>query len=173
MNTIYGTVLSKEIDVDIKNREGGFYKGYRIVYKNQDGEIRPLEKAMQSLKYSPSVDAALRSITVGDEITIVQEKNGKGYLDVKAIQKGHGETPIAVEASSVPRAEGIKSNANATGGFPIKAYEDRRQTLIVRQSAINQALEYFRVGYDGQVDGDLTTQRVFDVAQEFEDWVNR
>lgn len=170
MSTLYGKVLNVQKDIDIKG-QNKTYKGYRLVLQTPEGEIRPIEKTMQSLKFNPSVDTALDEIKAGDDITVSMAKNDKGFWDVKAIQKGEFSEQLATPPQA-PVASGRQSNtgyaAPARTGNTYETPEERKlkQRLIVRQAALNQALEYMK-----DSEGDLTQVR--ETAEVFEEWVYR
>jgi DNA primase large subunit len=153
LSTIYGTVVDKQINVDIKKLNSiETYKGYRLAYRTENGEIREIAKAMASLKFTPSVAAALEALNVGDAFTLVQQKNDKGYLDVKSLSQGKMEvsaeavsteagenvTPTTVNSPSMSKSVGTK----VTSTYETPEERKLKQRLIVRQAALNQALEY-------------------------------
>jgi hypothetical protein len=114
---------------------------------------------------------------VGDAFTLVQQKNDKGYLDVKSLSQGKME--VSAEAVSTAAGENVTpTTVNSTGtskyAGPTKTTstyetpEERKlkQRLIVRQAALNQALEY-------TAGGDVDVEGVSEIAAQFEAWVYR
>jgi hypothetical protein len=64
------------------------------------------------------------------------------------------------------------SNTAAEGGSKAQQYaaqEDRRQTLIIRQSCLKAAVDMYTAD-NRQVDSE---QSIFDMAESFEAWVTR
>lgn len=167
MSVIYGTVVDVQVDVDVKYAppKSGSYKGYRLTYRAEDGSIKEHAKAMQSLRFLPSVTAALKELKPGDEFTLVQEKNEKGYLDVKSLTKGKQD------ASELPmvkteRASGMQRATTSTGGFGRN--DPEVQKSIIRQSVLKAAADFTSATTKG-----ATAEQVLENAQKFEDWVNR
>lgn len=169
----YGTVVDIGIDVDIKKRAGGTYKGYRLSYKAPDGQIKTIEKAMQSLSFYPAVNDTLRQLAVGDEFTVSMEKNDAGFWDVKALSKGAfvsetNPSPIAQEGKP-SETTGRKSSVGTKVTSTYETPEERKlkQRLIVRQSSFNQAVDF---AADVMV---LKRDEIFKLAEEIEAWVYR
>lgn len=150
MSIISGVLMSKQIDVEVKKRTGGTYKGYRLVYQTQEGEIKTLEKAMASLTYTPTVEKQLSELVVGEGFTASLEKNDKGFLDVKSF--GAGEF---APDEPVPQANNVTNPIKASGATPYKSantyetpeerlirrtFEAQKQKLIVRQATLNSAI---------------------------------
>lgn len=172
MSVIHATVVDKQINIDIKKRAGGTYKGYQIVYRTPEGQIETLAKTMQSLKFSPSVEQAVNDLQIGDKFTVTQQKNENGFLDVVSITKGDFASDVPVSA---PDSAPVQTISRPVGGKVVgsnyETPEERKlkQRLIVRQAALNQALEYSRLC----VDGPATQDEIKSYAEQFENWVYR
>ncbi len=168
MSVIAGTVLDVKIDTDIKGRSKT-YKGYQVAYRTDAGEIRTLEKAMQSLTYTPSVREALQGLVVGDRFHAVLEKEGD-FLNVKSLAKGDfsgSELPPQTSGAQSSSSSGYTKAPGKVVGNTYETPEERKlkQRLIVRQAAINQALEYSQ--------DDVSINDILARAEHFENWVYR
>lgn len=167
-----GTVISVGIDVDVAKNGGGTYKGWELIYRTPNGEVRTLRKPIQGLRFNAPLKAILQSLVAGDNFTLVQEKNQQGYLDVKSISKGFEvgvSAPTAQSAGNTgqPRAASSAGNAYASRDFESKDERTVKQRLIVRQSSLSQAVSVLSVGAKSSP----KPQEILELAQVFTDWV--
>jgi hypothetical protein len=171
MATISGKlVLDPALDVSVPyNGKPGEYQAYILKYVDDRGQVKELIKPMSSLKYKKSMEATLQELKKGDEVTIVTEKNDKGFLDVQSIQKGKQELPA--DAASPRAATGGNSQATQRVGSTYETPEERKvkQRLIVRQAAINASIEIHKIKYPKG--GEIGLGEVLDTATEFESFV--
>jgi len=181
MATIQGKVIKVSIDVPVKYAppKSGTYQGYRIAYEADSGDLREIAKPMTSLKYTPAIREVLESLQPDDEFTLVQEKDEKGYYQIRALAKGRDESAaftaaVAAGTPAAPTASGGSSRTMVGGrvtGSNYETPEERKlkQRLIVRQAAINQAINIVQPNPGAANSVELVTQ----VAEEFEAWVYR
>lgn len=97
-------------------------------------------------------------VSKGDNITIQVIKNDKGYNDWVSIGEGGGEVKQAA-----------KSGGNPTPRSTYETPEERalRQVLIVRQSSVSSAIEFFKLNTKKVP----AVQEVVEVAKFFEQYV--
>jgi hypothetical protein len=174
MQTIQGKVIQVKINTTVpyaptSGKTGG-YLGYQVIYTDaRDGTVKTLSKAMASLKFTPAIRDVLESLKPDDDFTVVQEKVGN-FLEVRSIAKGIDENAAfsAAVAAEVPPAPGYKSPTPVRPtGNTYETPEERKlkQRLIVRQSALNQAIDFH------QGNGNLT--EIKETAEVIEEWVYR
>jgi hypothetical protein len=171
---VHGTLVDKAINVDVKKSPksgGGVYKGFRIAFRNEAGEIKEIAKHMNVLKYNPTIAQNLDALTVGDEMTLTMEKEGE-YWELKSIVKGKADLPDEAPGSASVPSTPAKA-AQATGGkvigstYETPAERKVKQRLIVRQSSFAQALEFHK-----EV-GVVALEALFNDAEKIETWVYR
>jgi hypothetical protein len=155
------------------NGKPGTYEAYIVKYVDDRGQVKDLIKPMSSLKYKKSMESTLRELKAGETVTIVTEKNDKGFLDVQSIQKGQQDLP-ADGANSGAGSAARSSGAPVAVGRSTSTYETPeerkvKQRLIVRQAALNQAIELANVAKDKTVNIDS----ILPAAEQFENWVYR
>lgn len=180
-----GTVISINMNAQIKKRDGGTYPGYQLVYRSEDGQIRTLEKHHNSLKLTPSVAATLNALVEGDTFTCYTEKAG-AFVNVISLAKGIGGEPEPIErataqpakeapevASTTVSARGQAMRTGKVVGSTYETPDERqirrtadavRQKLIIRQSCLAQAIQCAHSD---------DSEEIFKKAEEFEKWVMR
>jgi hypothetical protein len=103
---------------------------------------------------------ALRNAGNGEVFEIDEGPNAKGYPEIKSAVKSEGGN-FSADASPTPDTPKTYPSRD----FETAAERAKRQELIVRQSSISNALEYFKD------DPDAGTANVLETAQIFYDWV--
>lgn len=154
---ISGKVVKVSIDVDVKKKDGGAYKGWKLVYEQSDGEVKTIQKHMNSLKYAAPLANGLKELNAGDTFTMEMEKEGD-FWNPKSIYKG--EPTITVG--------GVAKGSEYKGGtYATKEERAQTQTYIVRQSSISSALKLL------EIQGKKTVDQfaVIALAEQFESWV--
>lgn len=95
----HGTVISVDIDVDIKKHAGGTYKGSRVTYRDDKDEIRDAKFAKGYIDITP-FQAALKNdvseVKAGDQITLYKEHCYK-------TAEGAGLTPAEIKEKKIAR----------------------------------------------------------------------
>lgn len=150
MATLSGTVISVNISTTAKNQAGTSYPAWELIIKGADGRVLPIQRHLNSLKFNPTLQSQLTGLVPGDFVTVYQEKNEKGFNEVKEVQKGELTSPTA-GTSYVPPSLGRETVANTVArsgkvvGSNYETPEERatRQRLIVAQSSITASLGYY------------------------------
>lgn len=165
---LYGKVVSVDLEAEIpyapqSENAGKTYPGWELILRDSDNKIVPIQKHRNNLDRTPGLRASLEAIAPGDEITVVQEKKGQ-FNNVVKIVKGFLEGSAG--AGELQPATGGRGKVL---GNTYETPEERKtkQRLIVRQAAINQALE-FAVDRKG-----VKIEDILEQAAKFEDWVYR
>jgi hypothetical protein len=173
MAQVLGTVISIELETDVKKNGGGTYKGWELVYKTPDGEVRNVAKPVQGLKYNAALTGQLKALASGDQFTLEQEKNAAGFFDVKTVVKGWSEgvaspsAPATYKADAAPRAEGnAKGNSYQASSYPTADERLKTQNQIVRQSSLAQANATLAIGGKAVKPADVIA-----VANQYVAWV--
>lgn len=132
----------------------GKYKQLEVAYKGGDGKVS--SKKIMSFA-APDVFKILSSSKQGDAFDVTTVKNDKGYWDWTTLTPGSGGGGVVKAAGSpAPRStyETPEERAN-------------RQVLIVRQSSVSNAIEFYKLNAKKQPSvGDIV-----EVAQFFENYV--
>lgn len=155
----------KFISVETKDKKTQTQKDYieiDVTYKNFD-----FQEKVESKKLNPfgnkDVYNTLKNAKTGDFFEIERSKNDAGYWDWTAI-KSVGATENASQTSTV--ASGSKTTVAPKSTYETSEERAQRQILIVKQSAIAQAVATLSVGAKK-----LAASDVLPVAQEYYDWV--
>jgi hypothetical protein len=160
MAQVTGVVISISLETDVKKNGGGSYKGWELVYKSSDGEVRTIAKPVTGLQYNAPLKKQLGELSQGDEFTLTQEKNAAGFYDVKSIEKGiveGGKAQASVGSTNQARAPQAVSN------YETREERTARQRLIVRQSSLTAAI--------GILGNKATPPVVKDLAEDLTNWV--
>ena len=162
---ISGKVIQVAIDVDVKKKDGGTYKGWKLVYEQSDGEVKTIQKHMNSLKYAAPLANGLKELKAGDTFTMEMEKEGD-FWNPKSIFKG--EASPTVDKVPFERSGVIKPTTTTTSNSTYATKEERAQTqkYIVRQSSITAALKLFELRKEK-----VSVEEIIDIAGCFEAWV--
>lgn len=133
----------------------GKYKMMEVVYKNAEGKAST--KKLMSFTF-PDVFKFFTSVKAGDNVSVTTVKNDKGFWDWTAASNSSGEEAVAKPAAG-----------NATPRSTYETAEERaaRQVLIVRQSTISNAIEYYKMGSKKAP----SVQEILEVASLFENHV--
>ncbi len=139
------------------------YEQLEVAYKNlADGKVNG--KKLMSFVY-PEVFKALDGAQAGVKFDIVLEKEAS-----KSDGKEYWQWTSAVPASSAPSAastQGVyKANVAPKSNYETTEERAKRQVLIVRQSSLGSAIEFFALGKKTP-----TTGEVLSVAEEFNHYV--
>ena len=154
-----GTVIAVALEMDAKYaKKPGTYKAWQLIYKDMNGQVKEITKSVSGLKFNEPLRDSLASLAPGDEITIVQEKDGQ-FWEIKSIEKGMNNV-------TAPAPKPSYTGGKVTGSNYETADERAaRQRLIVRQSSITAALALF----DKKKVDDL--DEVLAVADRITNWV--
>lgn len=160
---VSGTVVLIKIDVDIEKNGGGSYKGWKLVYENDAGEVKTIQKHMNSLKYAAPLANGLKQLKVGDTFTMEMEKEGD-FWNPKSVYKGEATK----ETTTQPVASRAQTTTTSSGStYATKEERAQTQKYIVRQSSITSALKLLEVTGVKKV----APSDVIALAREFEAFV--
>src|SRR3972149_5229851 len=135
---VKGIVVSVEIDVQVAKNGGGTYPGARLSYRDENGALKEKGFHNNVFKFNASLKTQLSNLSTGQHFVMTMEKEGE-FWNVKSI------LPVSAEQK---QTETPSSGANTKPyTSPKSTYETpeeraKRQIYIVRQSSINQAIEY-------------------------------
>ena len=159
---ISGKVIQVAIDVDVKKKDGGTYKGWKLVYEQADGEVKTIQKHINSLKYAAPLANGLKELNAGDTFTMEMEKEGD-FWNPKTIFKGEATTSV----KQPDMATGHNKTTTSSGStYATKEERAQTQTYIVRQSSITAALKLFELRKEK-----VSVEEIIDIAGCFEAWV--
>jgi hypothetical protein len=168
---VQGVVISVSLETDVKKNGGGTYKGWELVYKGTDGDVRTEAKPVTGLRYNAALKKGLESLAQGDEFTLVKEKNAQtGFYDVKSIEKGFSNVDPQPEAQAGRSAPVKSSSPNTTyqqRDFESKDERTAKQLFIIRQSSISAAIGTLSVGAKTAP----SSKDVLSLAAEYVDFV--
>lgn len=136
---IQGKVVSYRGNVQVAKNGGGSYPGFQLIYTDQNGQVKTIEKHINTLKFNKALQRSLESLQPGDDISIVQEKGSNGFWELKSVSRGGETTTPAIAVGDKP------ANTTTTYTPPVRDFETRaerehKQLLIVRQSSLAQAV---------------------------------
>lgn len=102
---------------------------------------------------------------IGEDVDVEIGQNDKGYPEWKRIVGGGvAASPVAGAGTQAPPAAATRV---AGSNYETREERARRQVLIVRQSSLSNALDYYKITNGTSV----TSEEVRELAQEFADWV--
>lgn len=146
------------VNVDVTTPAGKKYNQAEVIFKNESGQVQ--NKKLFSFN-NPSVFAALKDAKSGDQFSITQVKNDKGYWDWTAASSG--ASAPASQAAPATAAPSRQVNSN----YETKEERAFRQRLIVRQSSLSSAVACLSPGAKSSLDPDA----VLALAERFNEWV--
>ena len=149
----------------------GKYKQLEVAYKGGDGKVS--SKKIMSFA-APDVFKVLANSKQGDIFDVTTVKNDKGYWDWILVLNGsaNGSASGSASDSANGSASGSVKAATTSSPTPRSTYETpeeraNRQVLIVRQSSVSNAIEFYKLNAKKQP----STQEIIEVAQFFENYV--
>ena len=163
---VLGIVISVGVDVPVKKKDGGSYKGWELIYKSDSGDVRTIAKPIQGLTYNAPLKKALSELSVGEQFTLEQEKNAGGFYDVKTIVKGWVEGSPQVSAPATARPAPTSAGNYQASSYPTADERKATQRFIVRQSSLAQAVATLTVGAKS-----VDKEAVKTLAEEYADFV--
>ena len=125
------------VNVEVTTPAGKRYQMAEVIYK-ENGETRT--KKIMSFA-NPAVFNVVKDAKGGEQYTISQQKDDKGYWQWSSITSG-------AEAAASPVSAPARSAAAPSTGRDFETKDERaeRQKLIVRQSAVNYAISMLTPG---------------------------
>lgn len=160
---VQGVVVSFTPQTKVKKQGGGTYDAWQLIYRTTDNEVKDVTKPIQGLRFNASLKNGLESLSVGDEFTLVMERNANGYFDVKSVEKGIKDVQ---ETSKEPDGNRAPVRSGKVTGSNYETPEERakRQVLIVRQSSVSNALDFAKISMKDPV----TLEDILAWAKEIE-----
>jgi len=163
MATVQGTVITVALETDVAKNGGGTYKGWELVYKTPQGEVRSIAKPIQGLRFNAPLKVQLEGLAAGDEFTLEQEKNENGFNTVTSVVKGFSNTASPSQASqAAPAGKATPYQPRAASTYETAEERKARQRLIVRQSSLTTAVSLLPKP---------TKETVLPLAEELVSWV--
>jgi hypothetical protein len=165
---VRGTVVSFEDNVQVAKNGGGSYPGARFSYRDDTGALKEKGFHNNVFKFNGSLKAQLVNLKSGEPFVMVMEKE-KDFWNVKSIQPDTGSTNASNSSSKGPTG----ASPTPTYTSPKSTYETpeeraQKQVYIVRQSSINQALEYTAQIKDFFKGTDKPIEEIINIAKQFE-----
>lgn len=158
---ITGTVIAVELDTMItKADNSGTYPGWRLTFRGDDGKIQEVAKHANSLKFTKGLKSGLMTLAEGDRFVLVMEKKGQ-YNEVVGVSKGD-VADLPVPAAGKPEAKPAGPSVTVRSNYENADERAARQRLIVRQSSLSNALQYFELSK-----AKPSIQEVTDLAEQF------
>lgn len=133
----------------------GKYKQLEVAYKGGDGKVS--SKKIMSFA-APDVFKVLANSKQGDFFDVTTVKNDKGYWDWTSATNGSASGFVKAATTSSPTPRSTYETAEERAA---------RQVLIVRQSSVSNAIEFYKLNAKKQP----STQEIVEVAKFFEDYV--
>lgn len=153
-----------------KNPDGKKYNKMVVVY-NDGGEMKT--RHLLDFVNKPLYNF-LNDTPAGSMIDIFEEKNDKGYFELKSASLSSATTQVATQlADSSKLASAPTFSAKGTNtAYSTKEERDQTQIYIVRQSCLKTAVDLFGIeSSKSKVSGGNPALSVIDLAKQFEDYV--
>lgn len=154
---------------DVKTAKGGYQKA-DVAFKDEQGKTQG--KKLVSFT-NPSVFDTLKVSKAGDAFDIKQERDEKNYWQWVGITPVNDSAPAAT--TEPPKATFTSTNISPKSTYETaeeralrRAFEEKKQTLIIRQSSIANAIEFYSVSGKKP-----TFEEVLQTATKFESFINR
>ena len=166
---ITGTVIAIEMNATISKADNsGTYPGWRLTFRGEDGKVQEVAKHANSLKFGPgkAIREGLLTLAEGDKFYMVLEKKGQ-YNEVMAVGKGEADAD-SLPIPSRPEGKPASSGSSVTVKSNYETSEERasRQRLIVRQSSLSNAIQYFEI-----TKAKPTVDEVTELAEAFTNFI--
>lgn len=150
------------VDVGTPNthagKNGRSYQSIEVMYKDESGKAA--SKKLMSFS-NPSVFKAISTMTKGDVVNVVTQKDDNGYWQWTGINEGGGEAAPKAQATATQGATRVTGS-----NYETKEERAARQRLIVRQSSLTAALATLTPGAKS-----VDKEAVKALAEEYSAWV--
>ena len=163
---IIGTVVLVSIYTPVKKKDGGTYPGWKLVYQDVDGEVKTIQKHMNSLKYAAALKNGLEALKPGDSFTLEQEKEGD-FWNPKNVYKNGEDIQAPASSPKANAQQGKQTVTPSNSTYATKEERAQTQVYIVKQSSLANALKFLELIGNKKA----TTRDVISLAQEFEAYV--
>ena len=141
--------------INIENNNAGKYQQVVLAYKNAQGAV----KSYRHVSFNkPQVFEVLRDSKPGTLLDVEWSKNDKGYPEMSKAEKATHEIVVP----------GNPSRSYDSKPDPRETKEERaaRQLLIVRQSSLSNALQYFEI-----TKGKPSIEDVYNLADQMVEFI--
>ena len=154
------------VNVDVTTPTGKKYQMAEVVYKQEyNGKQDVKTKKVMSFA-NPAVFATVKDAKSGEQYELTQVKEGE-YWQWTSLVKIDGNVQAAAPAAASSTS---RTSASYSGrDFETKEERADRQRLIVRQSAVNYAINILTPGSKSALD----TKAVLSLADEIVAWVTQ
>ena len=153
-------VTVQEVNIEKVQKGRNSYQVAEIVYTTDRGE----NKTKKVMSFSnPAVFAAAQKLTSGTRVEV--ENDGAPYYNWTKLDVVGDNT---VSTRAVPAAAAASTATKST--YETADERATKQRLIVKQSSISSALEFFKLQAGGKA-STVTPNDVFELAQDIVDWV--
>jgi len=171
---VKGTVVTVELDVEIKKNGGGVYQGGRLSYRDESDQLKEQNFHNNAFKFNAALKTAMENFKAGDKIYMEKIKEGE-FWNVKAmgLDDGSAQTPTA-PAGSPPAATTPYAGKPATspkGNFPTAEERAQTQVYIVRQSTLAHAINALPLWVNAGKGIKVTPELIIETAKKFENHV--
>jgi hypothetical protein len=160
---VTGIVVSFEDGVQVAKKDGGSYPGARFSYRDDTGALKEKGFHANTFKFNAALKTQLSNLKTGQPFVMNMEKQGE-FWNVKSV------LPASGNAAPATIQEATKTTPFVSPKSTYETPEERakKQIYIVRQSSINQALEY--TALVAQTDKKLTynVESILKTAKQFE-----
>lgn len=160
---VRGVVVSFEENVQVAKNGGGTYPGARFSYRDENGALKEKGFHNNVFKFNAGLKTQLANLKPGQPFVMVVEKEND-FWNVKSVLP---ESNVQATTSG-SNAVGSKTTPSPSPKSTYETPEERaqKQVYIVRQSSINQALEYL-----GLTKTKPSIEEVLKTASQFESHV--
>ena len=149
------------VNVEVTTPTGKRYQQAEVIYK-ENGETRT--KKIMSFA-NPAVFNVVKDAKGGEQYTITQNKDDKGYWQWTSITSGAEAAGVPANTGQAPSG---RNPAPSTGrDFETKDERAERQKLIVRQSSLSNAIATLSPGAKAGLDPNA----VLELAEKYVAWV--
>ena len=141
--------------INVENNNAGKYQQVVLAYKNAQGAV----KSYRHVSFNkPEIFASIRDAVAGQVYNVEWGKNDKGYPEMNSFVQGKKSEDAPDKGSS-----GYSSKPD-----PRETKEERaaRQLLIVRQSSLSNALQYFEI-----TKGKPSIEDVYNLADQMVEFI--
>lgn len=147
--------------LSVNLEDKGKYQMLDVAFKSE-GQTKG--KKLMSFGAGAEVFKVLKSAPSGSSWSVSSQKNDKGFWDWVSITQGGSSS-----ASSTPSYSGGSTVASPAPKSNYETAEERanRQVLIVRQSSVSNAVEFFKLNTKKVP----SIEEVIQVARQIEDYV--
>lgn len=164
------TIVDVEAKSQPKKQGGGDIDFLAITYKEvgYDGKVATKSKSLYKPFADAAVYAALESAAKGDEVSLLMEKNDKGFWDVVGLADADSASASSAPtpARSAPSSGGTRTAVTGSN-YPTADERAKTQQHIIRQSSLAQAVNYANARGIGSV------EEVLEVADQFVAYINK